>query len=46
MARRAVKALGLPPVMFHSLRHTHASALVDAGPDVVSISKRLGHIRR
>ena len=42
--RRAVKALGLPEVMFHALRHTHASALIASGKlDVVSISRRLGH---
>ena len=27
----------------HSLRHTHASQLIVAGVDVVTISKRLGH---
>jgi integrase len=27
----------------HSLRHTHASQLIDAGVDIVTISKRLGH---
>lgn len=40
---RAVKALQLPAVSFHGLRHTHASALVAAGMDVVAIAKRLGH---
>jgi len=30
-------------VSFHELRHTHASQLIDAGVDVVQISKRLGH---
>jgi len=30
-------------VSFHALRHTHASQLIDAGVDVVTISKRLGH---
>src|SRR5262249_31303499 len=30
-------------VSFHELRHTHASQLSDAGVDVVTISKRLGH---
>jgi len=34
---------GLPQVMFHALRHTHASALIAAGIDVVKISRRLGH---
>ena len=33
----------LPHVTFHALRHSHASALIAAGLDIVSISKRLGH---
>jgi integrase len=41
--RRTVVALGLPPVMLHSLRHAHASALIAAGIDVLTISRRLGH---
>lgn len=41
--RDGVKALGLPNVVFHSLRHTHASQLIAAKVDVVTISKRLGH---
>lgn len=36
-------ALGMPQITFHGLRHTHASQLVDAGIDIVTISKRLGH---
>jgi integrase len=36
-------ALCLPEITFHSLRHTHASQLIDAGVDIVTISKRLGH---
>ena len=28
---------------FHSLRHTHASSLIAAGIDVLTISRRLGH---
>ena len=35
--------IGLADITFHALRHTHASHLVDAGVDVVRISKRLGH---
>jgi integrase len=35
--------LGMPEITFHGLRHTHASQLIDAGVDIVSISKRLGH---
>jgi integrase len=30
-------------VSFHSLRHSHASALIAAGIDVVGVSRRLGH---
>jgi integrase len=41
--RAAVVALQLPRVTFHALRHTHASALIAAGLDVVKISRRLGH---
>ena len=29
----------------HGLRHTHASQLIDAGVDIVTISKRLGHAK-
>jgi integrase len=32
-------------VSLHSLRHTHASALIAAGVDIVTISKRLGHAK-
>jgi integrase len=35
--------IGLPEITFHALRHTHASQLIDAGVDIVTISKRLGH---
>ena len=41
--RSACKSLKLPRVSFHALRHTHASALIAAGLDVVAISRRLGH---
>jgi integrase len=30
-------------VTLHSLRHTHASQLIAAGLDVLTISRRLGH---
>jgi integrase len=30
-------------VVFHALRRAHAAQLIDAGVDVVTISKRLGH---
>jgi integrase len=38
-----VLALDLPDVSLHALRHTHASMLIDAGVDIVRISKRPGH---
>jgi integrase len=41
--RSACKHLKAPRVNFHSLRHTHASALIAAGLDVLSVSRRLGH---
>jgi hypothetical protein len=36
-------SLDLPRVSFHALRHTHASALIAAGLDVVLICRRLGY---
>lgn len=36
-------AIAFGGVTFHALRHTHASMLIDAGVDVVRISRRLGH---
>jgi integrase len=36
-------SISMPEVTFHALRHTHASQLIDAGVDIVTISKRLGH---
>jgi integrase len=41
--RRTVLVRQLPQVMFHALRHSHASALIASGLDVLSISRRLGH---
>jgi integrase len=41
--RHSIARLNLPKVRFHDLRHTHASALIAAGLDVVAISRRLGH---
>jgi integrase len=35
----------IPDVNFHALRHTHASQLIDANVDIVTISKRLGHTK-
>ena len=41
--RDVVTGKHLPRVSFHALRHTHASALIAAGVDVVTVSRRLGH---
>jgi integrase len=41
--RRVLEQAGLPRVTFHSLRHSHASALIRAGLDVVRMSRQLGH---
>jgi integrase len=40
---RVATSIGFDGIVFHALRHTHASQLIDAGVDVVTISKRLGH---
>jgi integrase len=41
--RRIVVVKKLPKVSMHAWRHTHASQLIAAGLDVLSISRRLGH---
>ena len=42
--RMTISAISeFPRVSFHSLRHSHASALIAAGIDVVKVSRRLGH---
>jgi integrase len=41
--RRVSAAKKLPVVSFHALRHTHASVLIRAGVDILTISRRLGH---
>lgn len=35
--------MGWNGIPLHALRHTHASQLIDAGVDIVTVSKRLGH---
>jgi integrase len=40
---KTVAALKLPRVTLHALRHTHASQLIAAGLDVVTVSRRIGH---
>ena len=42
---RIVARRKLPRVSFHALRHSHASALIAAGVDILTISRRLGHGR-
>jgi integrase len=41
--RNTRQSMELPDVTFHAFRHTHASALIAAGLDVVAISRRMGH---
>ena len=41
--RRVCDAKRLPRVSFHALRHTHVSVLINAGVDVLTISRRIGH---
>jgi|SRR6516162_1972546 integrase len=40
---KAMAKIKLPHVGLHSLRHTHASMLIKAGEDILTISRRLGH---
>ena len=40
---RVGRSKKLPRVSFHALRHTHASMLIRAGVDILTISRRLGH---
>ena len=39
----AVKASGVKKIRIHDLRHSHASVLINAGVNIVAVSKRLGH---
>jgi integrase len=41
--KRYTASRGLPRVTLHALRHSHASALIVAVQDVLTISRRLGH---
>ena len=41
--KRECERLGLPAVTPHSLRHLHASLLLDEGVPVTAVSARLGH---
>jgi integrase len=40
---RAIAAIGGRQISLHALRHTHASSLIAAGVDILTVSRRLGH---
>ncbi len=40
---RHCRALGIPEISIHGLRHTHASILLFAGVSIASVARRLGH---
>jgi integrase len=40
---RHCKAVGIPNISIHGLRHTHASLLLFSGVSIASVARRLGH---
>jgi len=40
---RILKRAGIPPLPIHSLRHTHAVLMLEAGADMKYLQERLGH---
>ena len=40
---RTTAAIGGRRISLHALRHTHASSLIAAGVDILTVSRRLGH---
>jgi integrase len=40
---RTIAAIGGRRISLHALRHTHASSLIAAGVDILTVSRRLGH---
>jgi integrase len=42
---RICRSKNLAQVPFHALRHTHVSTLINAGVDILAISRRLGHAK-
>ena len=41
--KRIVKAIGLPSVRFHDLRHSYAVAALQSGDDIKTVQQNLGH---
>jgi integrase len=41
--RRFILTRKLPRISFHGLRHSHVSALIAGGIDVLTVSRRIGH---
>lgn len=39
----AIKKSGVKRIRLHDLRHSHATMLINAGVNIVAVSKRLGH---
>lgn len=42
---RFVKARKLPPISFHSLRHSHVSMLIASRLDPLTVARRVGHAK-
>lgn len=40
---KAIKKSGVKAITIHDLRHSHATVLINAGVNIVAVSKRLGH---
>ncbi|MBR2843877.1 MAG: site-specific integrase [Solobacterium sp.] len=40
---KAIKESGVKKIRIHDLRHSHATFLINAGVNIVAVSKRLGH---
>lgn len=43
LLERRCKAINIPVISIHGLRHTHASLLLFAGVSIASVARRLGH---
>jgi integrase len=41
--QRVLQRAGLPRQRFHDLRHAHATLRLEAGDDLYSVSRSLGH---